>query len=359
MTEMLRRSIHEMSANDNPTKRAKINSNVRIEQDMFQLFSSLLDDTRRNLLAASVDRSKVEIEFRIGMLTSRDREYRRWKSLSSGVIVVDRDIRESNKLLFKAGIDETVYNRIKCILNSENFISNILPPQRMRIDFSGEQRYEVVDGAQESMIKLETKRALNKVDLACMAHNYDIRLNVATEVPTEISQSDPSQIRPWYIERLKRRTTFTRSNHAAWNIDITDVDILKRDSMEYSHEVELEFEMKSNVFMHYITSTDTAMIHKMTSLIAKELKELIDLCIPSHAEIPLLEAPSIQGNILKYIMNNIHAISDLICRTHFSHFPNMNMSNNVMRSSSTPPPTQVCNVAVAVHPPCPTKARPP
>jgi hypothetical protein len=72
---------------------------------------------------------------------------------------------------------------------------------------------------------VEAKSKIIRYDLALLSHQYDIRVNAASEDPQTVKTiKKPND---WTLERRKRRKTFKAKspNYSAWKIDLTDVDV--------------------------------------------------------------------------------------------------------------------------------------
>lgn len=254
----------------------------RIEEgeDIFQTLAQTLHEMRAAMLTKNIpDLTKLEVEMRVGMLVDRNR---RWKSHHpSGGAVVAND----KTVTFKSGIDDIIADRLKGILTMEGYNETVLKPERLRFNEAGDIR-RVVDDAGNAIGMAEAKDKFLRRDIACLGHNYDIRLDVASELPIQTaapSSSEASVV--WHVERLKRRVRYSMAERA-WQIDVTEVETTKLVGAEASRvatpTIELEFELVPAALARWLHCAE-ADVFIATSKIATELLHVLDLCVPSGA----------------------------------------------------------------------------
>ena len=139
------------------------------------------------------------------------------------------------------------------------------------------------------ILMAEQKETLEQITIALVAHDYDIRLSIATETATAVVRDHPGGIshidkEAWITERRKKRSSYTCLEASKWRIDFTEVDMIHRmDSRgrqrKDSKELELEFELERQVMLDWLIERDPNKVIATTQIIAQELARLIDYCI--------------------------------------------------------------------------------
>jgi hypothetical protein len=259
---------------------------LRVEGiDLFQLIAKSLHDMRHAIKAKPIssDPSKLEIEMRVGMIIDGSRRWKSHKPTGGGVIPDER-------VNFKSGIDEILTERIKTILKATGFRSLVESPQRVRIDHTGSLRCTVDSHGQETGY-METKDKFLRCNIACLAHNYDMRIDVASEIESVGGSNSLTEPRPiWNKERLKKRIKYRREQNPTqpqrsyWMVDLTEVtttDLIGSNIGKSVTTMELEFEMFPEALAEWLRYPDDQCV-RFTSELASELLKLFDLCIPSR-----------------------------------------------------------------------------
>ena len=222
--------------------------------------------------------------------------YRRWKSRSTtkGVAVVDP--RSNATLRFRAGIDHSFARKLRAKLATFNAEQQAV--QIMRCDALDNRWTVSADG---QLLAAEKKTALDQVNLALIAHDYDIRINVATETPDPVIAAgeqggvviaagpvvDRSK---WIVERRKKRTAYTSKDPALgkWRIDYTEVDIQTRNPnggmSKPKKEMELEFELERGPMLEWLQEQSDPQAVEKTRVLAQQLVQLLDVCLPFESE---------------------------------------------------------------------------
>jgi hypothetical protein len=206
---------------------------------------------------------------------------------------------------FVSGVDETAVERLKHLLRGEKY-AETFSEQCVRMGSAAGKRW-VVD-AQGQETTSETKNKLFKSDLGCVGHQYDGRLEVATEVSSSgstsssnsnnstgssSSSSGSDSQQKWSVQRLKRRTTFLNPR-CAWQVDLTDVttthcdkDRGRQAGSGTEQSTELEFELLPGELQRWLSCSDQKLAEgseesessRMTSKLATELLYVFNLCI--------------------------------------------------------------------------------
>lgn len=231
----------------------------------------------------------VEVEFRIGMLVSDKR--RRWRSSqpAGGCYALQQETAKQLGVEFVAGVDEAAEGRLRQVLASEGYTGSSTE-QRVRTGDTGGLRCLVDDQGRETTS--ETKKKVLRLDLGCVGHQYDARLEVATEVSGDSAGGGVGRSggQRWTRERLKRRTTYARSapQPGAWQVDLTAVSTteLGVDGTRGSavDSTELEFELTRPALQQWLDCRSEDDCHKCTSQITTELVEVLNLCVPPTSE---------------------------------------------------------------------------
>lgn len=249
-----------------------------IATSLFEIWKTIRNDVNTN---KSIEISKVEIEIRVGHILS---ESRRWKSQSSKkqICCISDSQRSELGLNFKSGVDEIYVEHLKRILTSDSFHIEQKPSERLRFSPDG-VRWQVDTNG--NVLMAESKTKIIKYDLALLSHQYDIRINAATENPqSRMSVQNPDK---WTLERYKKRKTLKPKgqDYASWRIDMTEVDIKDRINATNSvREMELEFEMDNKCMQNWLIENDENKAIKSTGKLASELFHLLNLCIPGEIE---------------------------------------------------------------------------
>lgn len=153
--------------------------------------------------------------------------YRRWQHRSNAkeVRVVNGQTRNEERLAFKSGVDQVFARNLRLKLMNKDFAQEVKPTQILRSD-GQRNRWEVVsDGKGGMLVKMsERKKAFHRDDIALLAHDYDIRLDGATEEPIV---GDPPKMDVWEQERRKKRVTYTSNEFKAWQLDLTSVETVQ------------------------------------------------------------------------------------------------------------------------------------
>lgn len=211
---------------------------------------------------------------------------KRWKCRhgSKGIVVVDP--RVNSHLLFRAGVDRIFASKLLQKLGQKTlFHCNSQPLEIMRGD-AANNRWTVSEGGVVLMV--EQKDVVEQINMALVAHDYDIRMNIATEIPVESNARIlPIDTEAWIIERRKKRSSYTCKEASKWRIDFTEVDATHRvdaRGMQWkdSKELELEFELERQVMIDWLKERDPSKVIATTRVIAQELAAIIDYCIPSE-----------------------------------------------------------------------------
>ena len=210
-------------------------------RDMFSTIYGILNEVHSKVRSQGIDAATLEVEVRVGMIIYCNR---RWRNVISRpeVIPVEDTIRNSLNLTFQPGIDDVQIERLKNVLISEGFSTDVKPICRQRININHD-RWEVShNNVGATMQNIENKTKILSCDLALLSHHYDIRIAAATET---VSQKviDPDS---WTTERLKRRITYTRPK-LLWKIDLTEVETTARNIPGVVKDIELEFEIHNRL----------------------------------------------------------------------------------------------------------------
>jgi hypothetical protein len=224
--------------------------------------------------------------------------YRRWKSRVTTKSVAVVDPRGNASLRFRAGIDHVFARKLRVKLAT--FPAEAQPLQIMRCD-SEDNRWTV--GTDGALLVAERKQALDQVNIALLAHDYDVRINIATETPDPVGAPAGGPVvnrDAWVVERRKKRTCYTVQDpklSSSWRIDYTEVDIVTRGAGAVAgaatgaggthkpkKEVELEFEMERSAMLSWLRERDDKVAIGVTGDLAAQLVRLLDLCLPFESE---------------------------------------------------------------------------
>ena len=143
----------------------------------------------------------------------------------------------------------------------------------------------------------ERKEKLSIVDIALPAAPYDLRLQLASEVPMENGQLDSARDVPagWNQKRVKRRRSYARVDKSfAWRIDVTEVTTSSAASFtgtssgggqgtshpEVGYEVEME--LSSTRTQELIQTADEATAHKLAENLSRQLWFMLQQINPTH-----------------------------------------------------------------------------
>ena len=289
-------SLRDLVVDRPDHKKVKVET---VGKDMFHTMCEILHGMRKEVRDKGVtfDRTSVEVEIRVGMLVGNDR---RWKAQthSSKLMVeaLDDFSRSKRNLEFKAGVDEIYLEGLKKIFGDLGIHGEVQPLQRLRID-DRQNRFEI--NAAGDVTKAESKTNFYRYDLALFSHEYDIRMNAASEMPSSAPSSSSSSSsssvgdlsKNWSLERLKRRTTY-RKKASAWKIDVTEVEVTSRyRSSETKRELELEFELEPGRMAPWLNEDDEERAVEITKNLAGELYSLVNLCISYHSDQPSVARP--------------------------------------------------------------------
>ena len=221
--------------------------------------------------------------------------YRRWKSRLPSKTVQVVDPRANPNLRFRAGIDQIFARRLRAKLNDPRFHCSVQPLQIMRCDES-DNRWTV--NSKGELLAAEKKQALDQINIALIAHEYDIRINVATEIAAPVTEVGDVRAAPpvnrnlWVVERRKKRTSYTcKDAHMnKWRIDYTEVDIVTKlsgtanASNKIKKEIEVEFELETAPMLDWLRERDGDAVISKTRVLAEQLTQLLDYCIPFESE---------------------------------------------------------------------------
>lgn len=221
--------------------------------------------------------------------------YRRWKSRLPSKSVVVVDPRTNGTLRFRAGIDQIFARKLRTKLSDPKFHASVQPLQVMRCDQS-DNRWTV--NSKGELLMAEKKQALDQTNLALIAHEYDIRINVATEIAAPVTESADVSGAPavnrnlWVVERRKKRTSYSyKDTHMnKWRIDYTEVDIVTKAtgistvSNKVKKEIEVEFELETAPMLDWLRERDYDAVVSKTRVLAEQLIYLLDYCIPFESE---------------------------------------------------------------------------
>jgi hypothetical protein len=248
----------------------------------FMTFAHTLHGIRQKILDMKLPPASVEVEFRIGMLVLGQR---RWLSgrPSGGCVALQQEEAQKRGVGFVSGVDEVVAERMKKLLRDEGYVSSF-SEQRVRMGNNSGKRCVVDAQGHETMSEMKDK--ILRLDLGCVGHQYDGRLEVATEVASTGSSSSRSQ--KWTMERLKRRTSFVKKE-CAWQVDLTDVTTIhleKKSSSGGTEQcMELEVELLPSALQRWLGCRDEGgEAHRVTSRLATELREVFNTCIIQTSE---------------------------------------------------------------------------
>lgn len=269
----------------------------------FVTLANTLHGIRQQILDLKLAPQSVEIEFRIGMLVLGSR---RWQSSwpAGGCLALQQEQAQKLGVSFISGVDEVAVGRLKQLLQGEGYTSTF-SEQRVRMGSNGGRR-SVVDAQGLETIS-ETKNKILRLDFGCVGHQYDGRIEVATEVASSGSgSSSGGSSEKWTLERLKRRTTFRKAGQGrggsssgsvsggAWQVDLTDVTTthLNQGSSSSSssssgteQNTELEFELTPDALQQWLgCGGDEAQAQRLTSSLATELRDVLNICIVRTSE---------------------------------------------------------------------------
>ncbi|KAJ1437678.1 mRNA capping enzyme, catalytic domain-containing protein [Ochromonadaceae sp. CCMP2298] len=244
---------------------------------------SIQKDLRANYTDSEL--GSIEVEARIGMIVQ---SYRRWKSRRGAKSIAVTDPRKDALCSFKAGIEPIFARQLQAKLVPTIFKASPQPLEVVRLDDHG---HRWVKGA-KGQVSIETKQSLAQINMGLLAHDYDVRINVASEKPAAMAGSDgiatedPVNFDAWVMERRKKRTSYVLvKEKPLWRLDYTEVEVLQRvGDGRVKKEVELEFELLKGESVCWLMERDHDQILALTTALAKELIDLLDYCIPSETE---------------------------------------------------------------------------
>ena len=274
---------------------------MRTEFLPLQLFQTLGENLlgirkyARSMAAnGSLDVKQIEVEVRVGMLIFK-RE-RRWKETMEHltqpcVLSPTPELKSSLDLEFKSGVDEIYAEHLKYLLAEKGFVGTSETIQKLRVDSNG-NRWQV-NSAGAVISKVENKARFHRHDLALLSHEYDVRIDGASEITSPDTTTEAERRRmadAWTQERQKKRITYRHKEHPIWKIDLTEVEVFIRNNSnggkgEMRMELELEFELETAALVSWLEGEDES--NEKTTKMATALMQLINLCIPYHLSPPV------------------------------------------------------------------------
>jgi hypothetical protein len=221
---------------------------------------------------------------------------RRWKHKinKKSVTVVDDMQRQGYKLQFKSGVDPIFARKLKAKLSTKGIVAAAQPLQILRVDNSN-NRWQVDSTGKVTMTENKLK-VMTPIDIALLAHDYDLRISTSTEnniadSNTSSSGNNGINYNAWQQERHKRRVSYTHSAHSSWRMDYTEVDIRLNPaygaaaaSGGRTREIEFELELNDAVKMKWLQEPDQNASVELTRYIVHDLIALIDLLVPFDSE---------------------------------------------------------------------------
>ena len=248
----------------------------------FQTFAHTLHDIRKQIRDQKLRPETVELEFRVGMLVVGDEQ--RWESSweGGGCLPLQQAQAQKDRIQFVSGIDEAVVDKLKHLLSSKGYTSTY-KEERVRMGTTGSKRCIVDEEGNEKVT--ETKQKVLRLDFGCVGHQYDGRLEVATEV-AHASSGSSEHSQKWTVERLKQRTSYEKS-HCVWRVDLTHVTSTQLDIRKKETNVELEFELSSDTLQQWLNCSDDNdenESRRFSSWLATELREVLNTCISQTCE---------------------------------------------------------------------------
>lgn len=284
-------------------------------------------------ISPPLDISRVEVEVRVGHILIE--KIKRWKAQinKKNAMVVQEAQLGSWGLSFKAGVDDIYVEHLKRVLISDRFSVEQKPVQRLRIEQSGTHRWEV--DATNKVTAVESKNRFFRHNCALMAHQYDIRIDAASEDPRPVadapsfsssSSSSGDAFNPdaWGMERVKRRRTYRCKipNGSGWKIDLTEVENRRNKAVDArpqttdcrDREIELEFELENREMQSWLRETDEKKARDKALQLASRLHWLIELCVPSETEVvgelPMGPLPA------EVYLSGIYGLNDMLKRAN-------------------------------------------
>jgi hypothetical protein len=251
----------------------------------------------RTQVPMAIDRTKVEVEVRLGMILQGGC---RWhdQTPSDAVAIFDDERRVQQRLEFCAGVDKIFliqHLQSKILTERNDFKQVTQPMQRMR-SISSALRWEVItdkDGSTRIQIP-ESKERFFRWNLGLLSHEYDLRIDGAVERqvgPHNARYMDSIDYeRDWTQERIKHRSTYSSRRYPYWKIDVTEVHSINRlkapsrpaldssPSIDYEFEIELE----NGCATEWLMTASKAAAEQYAMQLADSLEKLIDLCVPSQ-----------------------------------------------------------------------------
>ncbi|KAL3774878.1 hypothetical protein HJC23_009229 [Cyclotella cryptica] len=133
----------------------------------------------------------------------------------------------------------------------------------------------------------ERKEKLSIVDIALPAAPYDLRLQLASEVPIENRRLESVNNIPngWNTKRVKRRRSYSRIDKSfAWRVDVTEVtsSLAKQGTQPAEVGYEIEMELSSSRTQELIQTSDEAAAHKLAENLARQLWFMLQQINPTH-----------------------------------------------------------------------------
>jgi hypothetical protein len=141
----------------------------------------------------------------------------------------------------------------------------------------------------------ERKEKLSIVDIALPAAPYDLRLQLASEVPMENGRLDSARDVPmgWNQKRVKRRRSYSRVDKSfAWKIDVTEVTTSAaapaaaasggQGTQHPEVGYEIEMELSSSRTQELIQTSDEATAHKLAENLSRQLWFMLQQINPTH-----------------------------------------------------------------------------
>lgn len=272
----------------------------RTEPSALSLFPTLVECFAyvRNLVKSSGGRAggsggvapTTEIEVRMGMLIIKNE--RRWKETTTTftepkVVVPTEEQKRGHDIEFKVGVDEIFAEHLRVLLGKQGFTATTEPEQRLRVDGHGNRWIVDANGAATTS-KIETKDRFYRNDFALLSHEYDIRIDGATESVDSKSltpEEERQLFNGWTQERIKRRISYRNKDKTTWKIDMTEVESTRRGSANSETEMELELELEPAALRLWMDGADDINYDK-SKHVAKELLGLINLVVPHHLAAP-------------------------------------------------------------------------
>lgn len=199
-------------------------------EDLLKTITKTLSEYRKKLKLME-DRSMIEIEVRLGLISEKDDFVRDMPGKEgSGVI----QAKNMNRKRFVSGVSPIDYDTMKQTM--ELFYPEMETIKEEVFIYDAGHRITTNNGK----LYKEKKDVKVQTDLHSPSASYDLRIQVSKEEPIGATNRDDN----WSAKRMKRRVSWS-SKQQMWKADLTLVESFNKNSGKTSSTWEVELELLS------------------------------------------------------------------------------------------------------------------